>query len=151
MTLPIDRRIYTREKYVFGVILGMAAWLVGVVIYGVTLFLHGQQAMFFPNLIGALIYIPMFMIMISLIMPFQLKYGSERGRMVMLVVFAAAAVIIGVLVKAGKSTGVTAVKLVSFFSRISEGQILLACFLLGLVVTWISYEASLRIMKKKEL
>lgn len=151
MTLPIDRKIYTREKYLFGAVLGIGAWLVGAVICGIGLFLHGQWEQFIPNLTGALIYIPMLLVMISLILPFQLKYGAERGRMVMLVVFAGVAVLIGVVIKASKSTGVAAVKLIAFLTSFSDREILLACFLLGLVITGISLGISTRIMEKKEL
>jgi len=34
LTLPIDKKVYVREKYLFGFVLSVIGWLVGAVIYG---------------------------------------------------------------------------------------------------------------------
>lgn len=151
MTLPIDRRIYVKEKYIFGAILGLAAWLIGVAIQSGALFFHHQQAMLWENLTEALVYIPIFLVMIALILPFQLKYGVERGRLALLAAVGLVAAAVWTLVKLGGRAGLSLAGLLARMSGLGDGQILTGCFLLAAAVTFFSFLISVRIMERKEL
>lgn len=151
LTLPIDRRAYTREKYLFGILLGVSAWLVGIAIHCGAVVYHGQQANLASNLLEALLYIPMFLLLNSLIFPFQLKYGAERGRMALLVAVGIFVVALLAVNRMARAAGLPIGELASYLSGMGTQEVLLGSFLIAAAATGASYRISLGIMEKKEL
>lgn len=151
MTLPISRRLYVREKYVFSIALGVAAWTAGSLLHCLGGLLHGQQAALIGHLWEASVYMPLSFVLVSLILPFQLKYGAEQGRLVMLVVMGAAVALVWAVVKLAATAGMTPVGLVTALNGMGDREMILGSFLLGAVAVGISYGISIRIMERKEL
>lgn len=151
MTLPINRRTYVREKYLLGVILGLAAWLVGTVICTAALYLLGQQGALAEELVESLAYIPTFLAIIALTLPFQLKYGAERGRLVLLAVVGGPIALLWILNRALQSAGPSLTGMATRMSGWKEWQILAGFFLLAAAAVCLSLCISVRIMEKKEL
>ena len=81
LTLPFTKKQYVIEKYLFclsGCILGCA---VSAVICAVGMIAKGRVFSF--NIIEeAVIFIPIFVIMLSVMLPVQLKYGAEKSRLI---------------------------------------------------------------------
>lgn len=83
-TLPVERKTYAVEKYVFGMIAGGAAWLAGLAIS----LLQSAAGRGMP--VGELlrispIYISFFILLSAVMIPFPLIFGREKGNIVMLI------------------------------------------------------------------
>ena len=83
-SLPISRRTYAVEKYIFGAILGCCAWMLAVILTTLVGFFKGIYPDTEMWLSAAFILAIMFMIL-ALMLPFQLKFGGERGRIALIV------------------------------------------------------------------
>ncbi len=151
LTLPIDRRTYAREKYLFGMILGISAWLVGSLIHCMAVVSQGQPAHLYEDFMEALMYIPVFVAVLSLILPVQLKYGAERGRMALVVIMGILAVVIMAMNQIVKTTGLPVGRLLSLLTGMGDRAFLLLCFAIAAAAAGISCRISVRIMEKKEL
>ena len=73
-SLPISRRTYAVEKYIFGAILGCFAWVLAMIIAISVGFLKGIH----PNAetwFSAFLILSMMFVILALMLPFQLKFG----------------------------------------------------------------------------
>ncbi|MCH5264520.1 MAG: ABC-2 transporter permease [Lachnospiraceae bacterium] len=87
MTLPMERKTYIRGKYLFGALLGVGAWLAYMAVSWVVLLVKGESDIMDILLSdGAdnIIYISIFLFLMAVTIPFHIKYGSEKGRLIML-------------------------------------------------------------------
>lgn len=92
MTLPTGRKLYVKEKYLFGILNVFALWVVMVaagmavqVARGEALFSVANQEM----IISAAICLFICNIFYFVMLPAQLKYGPEKSRWVMLLLVGA--------------------------------------------------------------
>lgn len=78
-SLPITRTTYVVEKYCFGLILGLGAWtvftLLALVSNGFRRILPTGELM-----ISAAMILPMFLVILAVMLPIQLRFGGEKGR-----------------------------------------------------------------------
>lgn len=84
-TLPFNRKEYTAEKYIFSILIGIitaicALILVILVAVGKGTFTINAEEI----LMTALLNIPVLLVFQALILPFQLKYEGEKGRIAMI-------------------------------------------------------------------
>ena len=98
------------------------------------------------NVVPSLAFLFMSLMILDLMIPLQLKFGAEKSRVVMFIVFggigALAAIIMRIVPQAVTSLFIS-------LSRISAGWLSTGALLLGCLLTMISAIASVRIMKKK--
>ena len=147
--LPITRKMYAMEKYVFGIIFGgiMSA-------FSTVLCVIFELCSGFGNFVSiaeaALWTIPMLLVMLAVVIPIQLKFGGEKGRIVTI-----AAIVVAV------GLGIAVVKLVNsenfdlnglyrIVSFLESNFILPAAFLISCALLFISYRISVHIVEKKE-
>ena len=136
MTLPFGRKTYVKEKYLFSLIMTVAAWCFGSVVnIAITISRHGGAGLA-DDLIMATAAIPSIYMVVGIIIPLQLKYGSEKSRLVLFGIFG----ICAVLIYAVKALPIDAVKpLVGLFNSL-QGlpgySILLALVTIGLFM-WV--------------
>lgn len=150
-TLPIDRKTYIRGKYVLCAAFCAAAWCISVILYFVTGMITGHSVDILGELPALFVILPSVTMVATVILPLQLKYGTEKGRVVLFVIcgcLAAAFVFIqNVLFK-------TEDALAEFSARlqgISMGAALLGIIAFSILIVFITYNFSVRIMQKKEL
>ena len=101
LTLPVSRSGYVREKYVFGLLLTSAGWIIGELINVSMALMRGnmpQMAEIGQNLA----WLMGFWIFIFVTIPVVIKYGVERGRIVIFFIFA---VFAGILFFGEKGVG----------------------------------------------
>lgn len=79
LTLPITRKQYAIEKYLFGIACGASFCLIPTVIY-LLLFASDRQEILILAIVGLCVLLLFQMIMV----PIQLKFGSEKGRFAIL-------------------------------------------------------------------
>lgn len=77
-SFPIERKTYVQEKYVYGLLLLLSALLLS------TLFLLSWFS--WKSIATNMIMFGIGLLFLAVSLPFQLKYGHEKGRLVMLLV-----------------------------------------------------------------
>ena len=148
-TLPISRKGYVAEKYLFGLLLGGASWLTGTLI-ALTVVLAKDSSQLLDMAEMTLLVLPLLFGMLSLMFPFQLKFGGEKGRIVIVVV-------IGLVCLAGvgiqRVAGMFHIDLFVFWGKLLSlgmGAVTALGIGAGLLALFISYRISVTIMNKKE-
>lgn len=144
MSLPVNGKIYAVEKYLFAFLCGITAWIFSALVCFVFLASEGVAFRFIDELLLIAVFIPLFMLVIDITLPLNLKFGSERGRIIFLIIWCVIAVGIFVLSKTqGKAVMVIR-------TLIKSNRLLPELILTSIIVTAISILISIRIMEKKE-
>ena len=148
-TLPISRSLYVKEKYVLSLILGLGSLILATVICAIiTLFKNNIPL--FDLLMMALMILPYIILVQAIMIPFQLKFGAERGRIAIIGVLGAI-ILLGILIFQGlkilKINFAVIVKQISVLDIRVLGLILI---ILAMMILFISLIISIKIMKQKE-
>ena len=144
MSLPIDARTYALEKYAFGFICGFAAWLFSGIVSLAALAIKHSLTDPGSEILKLLIFIPLFMMLIDISLPLNMKLGSERGRIAILVIWGV--VFAGVFI----ATKFFKIDLQFDASAISVPLLITAIFAAAAILTVISMLISVKVMKGKE-
>lgn len=147
-TLPISRKRYVQEKYVFCLVISAVVCLVDIALILVMNYVKDgtDVEMLLVTLAAAC---AVGIVMMAVMIPLQLKFGSEKRQMAMIAGF----VIFFFLLYVGKEL-VDRFGIPSFINKIgslSMGCVVGMITVLVIVITLISYWISVRIMEKKEL
>lgn len=152
MTLPITRKKYVNEKYVFALLSIACTWVLGTVLGTILLLAQPAVEMNAADWLGSCIgYIFAAWICVSIMLPIRLKFDSEKSRyanfIMIAVVFIAAFLVSSVIdylpvsiVEVGKE----------WFYGLSAGGVLGIAGGITAAAVIISYLCSRHIMAKKE-
>lgn len=152
MTMPIKKSTYALEKYVFALGCNLFGWVISTLLCVLV-----QKEGKLELLQMALILLAIFCLFQMILLPIQLKYGGEKGRIVLMVV----AVVIfagALLLEKGKtlifsSEAEAEAWIVGIMVKIQSipiWQIVTAGVLLWLAGLAVSYSISKHVMEKKE-
>lgn len=146
LTLPVTRRSYVTAKYIFCFLGDLVGWAAASVIYAGCCLAKGA-GLGMEQLAAALVFLPVVGLMSAVMLPLQLKYGAEKSRLALAVLFGG----IGVLGALGMKLFPGLPNTLRAFPEISGAA--LGAAALGAVVAAValSYWISLGIMEKKEL
>ncbi len=151
LTLPIDKKVYVREKYLFGFVLSVIGWLVGAVIYGGYMTMNGNGAGVLQEMLLTVPYVAMGILILDLSIPFQLKYGMERGRMAMIGAVIAVVAALSLADTLAKNAGMDIEEMLrQGINGISPTLLSVGAVVLFAALTAVSMIASRRIMEKKD-
>ncbi|MGF0033376.1 ABC-2 transporter permease [Bariatricus sp. SGI.154] len=149
-TLPISRKGYVREKYIFGVITTLLSFtVISVLSFIASAIRHigfDVKEWIFTGVTSLLLIT----LVLAVNIPLQLKFEAERSRMAMLVTFAGAFVVAYLVVKITSLVGVDMVKLIERLAETNlKGCVVFACavWALGMLI---SYLVAVRVMEKKD-
>ena len=151
-TLPISRKIYVKEKYSLGLILGCSAWAFATMLGLITKCFKPEFPMSLADLfLLALAILPMVFIILSVMLPFHLKFGSEKGRLALIGAFALLA-IIGVGINEGMKLlfNFDILEWLNALQSLEFGTVVFVEFIISLIILVISLKISQSIMRKKE-
>ena len=148
-SLPITRKSYVIEKYGFGMILGSSFWAFGtLIVIFKEVITHKYVSI--DTVIAAFIILPIVFAVLAVMLPFQLKFGGEKGRIAIIctlvIVF-----LIGIVIT--KVANAFNINLTFLFHEIATlNSIILILVIIGITffMLFVSYRISLSIMKKKE-
>lgn len=145
LTMPVTRRSYVCEKYIFGSVIALVFWMAGVLINWGVDSLKGVPADYAEEITAYifLLLIPLFIL--DLCIPLNLKYGSEKGRVYLLVLWGIIFAVVLVFFKFIPGTGIK----ISVPS-VSRLTILTAAVVATAAVTAVSVRRSFIIMENKE-
>lgn len=151
MVLPVSRKQYVTEKYIFGSCMGILGSLLAVLLALLLEIKHSGieavQTWFFEGIFTMGIILLFVGVFINIMIPIQLKFGSEKGRMVLFGLFM---IIIGMGYFFFKYTSVDVSRIMERLENTKEWMVFLLLFVITIVMGLISYIISVHIMKKKE-
>lgn len=148
MTLPVTPKTYVKEKYGFCTVGVIFSVILSGIIYLAVKGIHGEQILLGEELLTVLIFVPIVWCVIAIMVPIQLKFGAEKGRIAIFMVYGGSAFLLYFVLKC---IGEENVKLMTnFLNQWKPEALVLGGFLLSGLVLGISYGISRRIMEQKE-
>ena len=149
-TLPVNRVKYVIEKYIFGILICLTGYIGISVFAGIISVIRGIEFPFLEYLeVGAGGFVAAIML-ISFMIPVQLKFGAEKSRIAMIGVVGISVALGYVLVKIMHCLNVDVEAIFEMIENIRMGILVLFMIILLIIIITISYIVSIKIMRKKE-
>lgn len=148
-SLPITRRMYAAEKYGFGMMVGGGLWLFSTVLAAVV----GEVKKTVPmgdTLMMAGIVFPMMLFMLALMLPFQLKFGGEKGRIASIIMIGGVFVLAIAAAKAAEWLNIDLEGMLNGLQRVDLGVAVAVVVVVSAAALLLSAKVSISIMEKKE-
>ena len=148
--LPVNKKIYVREKYIFSFIMTACGWCIGVICAGIMVLINPEEV-FDPEVLAMeLITFFVFQAIAGIMIAIRIRFEGEKGRIVLpiaiLIIFAICYTI-GSFVKANLGLKESILHMIG---GIGDFEIGIALIVLSLLIWFASYKYSMRAMKKKE-
>lgn len=157
LSMPVTRKEYVISKYIYAAVLTVIGGVAGYAIsLAATLIVNGMGGF---DIIESLAYIisalAACMVLNAILLPVQLKYGSDKGKMVIFVLVAAVLAAAFAAEKIGRTIGVDVDKVMNNIEIFFNGMNVTAAVLTGIIITGVvlcvSILISIRIVDNKEL
>ncbi len=151
MTLPVTRKNYVNEKYIFGILISIFAWCVGMAAGTALMIAQGAKTGAGEWIGGNLMYICIAWVFMSIMMPLRLRFDSEKARYANIIMFALIAAVAYGVSKISQYAPENILRNVSaFFNTLGNNGILALCAGIAVAALLISYICSRHIMAKKD-
>ena len=151
MTLPVTRKNYVNEKYIFGILISIFAWCVGMAAGTALMLAQGAKTGAGEWIGGNLMYICIAWVFMSIMMPLRLRFDSEKARYANIIMFALIAAVAYGVSKISQYVPENILRNVSaFFNTLGNNGILALCAGIAVAALLISYICSRHIMAKKD-
>lgn len=147
-SLPIDRRVYVREKYIFIVLMGVSFSIFATALCLLFRVFTEYKAPLNEILATALGTLFVMLLFVCFMLPLQLKFGAERARLASFIaigLFFAAVIVAGLVVNFAD-----ALPFIQAFLSLSPVALTGIAVAFLIVCLRISYSASLRVMLRRE-
>lgn len=149
-TLPVSRSIYVKEKYLLSLLTTFGTMCITTLLMVAAYILRGTTANL-GNLPGVLTSSTLIVIlMLSVSIPLQLKFGSDKSRVALLLAYGGVFLIGYLAVMLGKAAGIDVNGLVNKILALSPVFLIAGGCLLCVPILLLSYCASIRIMNKRQ-
>ena len=148
-SLPITRNDYVFEKYSFGLVCGTCSWLFGtltVIIANVT----KNNTPVSDIWVAALMILPIMIFLLAIMIPFQLKFGGEKGRIAIIGGVGLIFIICVISVKIASFFNIDLIARFNNLPAISINMFSGILIIIAAIVLVISSKISMTIMNKKE-
>lgn len=149
LILPVSRREYAGEKYVYGIICGVGT-LVLCQLLGIGYGIFHDDFLMIPYFVQGGVTAVIMIVFFAIMIPIQLKFVSEKGRIFLFAIVIAVMGSIAVLNRL-LHLSIEAEKAVGFLADIPVWGYILGSIVLCVLALGISYSISVKIMEKKEL
>lgn len=83
-TLPVSRKEYVLEKYLFGILMGLAAWLISALSVTAIICIRRADVQWIELLVQGAAMLALLFLMLGFEIPVQLKFGGEKGRIIVI-------------------------------------------------------------------
>ncbi|MGN0318065.1 MAG: ABC-2 transporter permease [Lachnospira sp.] len=148
-TLPVSRRGYVVEKYIFSILLALGSWILSILISVISNSIRGTGDMSNVFIASQLILAVVFIFQ-ALMIPLQIKFGSEKSRIAIIAVAGIVCIIGFCIMKAIEFLGIDVISFVNKLSSIGIEAIVLAAVTVAVFALIISIKISTFILNKKE-
>ena len=149
-TLPITRSMYVSSKYVTGIVICLAAWGLSVVFTGAAMAAGRISSSWEEWLLSCVMFLGVGFLFDALMIPIQLKFGADRGRIVLLVVMLGCVFLgmtAGNMIQKMQLDVSGPVAFLNGLSPVGLGLLAAVVVLAALAISWL---ISMGIMRKKE-
>ena len=150
LALPISRRKYVEEKYLFCLLTSLIVSAVSLIVTLGIGIVRSTNATSEDLVISAAAALGMGALICGFMLPIQLKFGPEKSRIAMAVMGAAIFAIVYVMVWIGKRMGTDMENVLQNFNNLSEGVVAVGAVVICLAVLLISIFISVHVMEKRE-
>ena len=150
MTLPVTRKIYVQEKYVFAVTLATVAGTFSVILAYVISTVRNIEVMLKELLIVAGALSSVSILIFAITLPLIIKFGSDKGRIAMFAVFSVIGVVIALLGKLAENPNNPLMDMMVKLSEMSAGAIVFIAVFALILMVLASYLVTIKIISKKE-
>ena len=148
-TLPITRSKYVIEKYYLSMILGIGSWILSICIISIVNIFRNLLPLS-DVLMTALFILPFMLLIQAIMIPFQLKFGGEKGRIAIIASIGALLLSGIVLVKIASFFNIDIIFILNHLPVVSMGMLVSILIIATGMLWFISLKISMSIMNKKE-
>ncbi len=150
MTLPVSRKKYVLEKYVFGILLQLMIFVCGTAVLTVILAAKqtGSDTLLWLELLAQLMLVSA--VIQSVTIPVQLKFGASKSRLALMLVFLCFAAAAYGTEKIGTALDIDLEDVWYRLQMIKPQTVMAGIFILAAVMLGISCAVSVRVMKQKQ-
>ena len=148
-TLPITRKEYVFEKYALSLVLAFVSL---VVMFLFTIFMDAQKGMLldFDGWMIAFGLFAFILLLQAILIPFQLKFGQERGRIAIILLIGASLLIATFIQKGLEFIGIDWMEVLQSLPILGQQTMLVLLYGVSFVLLIISLKVSIHIVSKKE-
>ena len=143
-TLPVSRRGYVKEKYVFGLLFCGGIWILSVLISLIYVWITKEIP------IDDAVSIILVLVFMGTSIPVQLKYGNEKGRLAVVAIGVGGFAVIVGGIQLGKVFDIEMTAALQRVEKMGAGTVSVIGCIVSVILIVISYKISVRIMEKKE-
>ena len=148
-TLPVSRTNYTIEKYCLALLLDGGAWVLAVI--SAVVFCIAKKTGSVSDVgMTAVSILPALIVIQAVMIPFQLKFGGEKGRIALIGTLGLLFVVGMVIGKAAQILGIDIADMIDNFPVVSMGVMVTALVAAAAILLLVSMKISITIMKNKE-
>ena len=149
-SLPVNKKIYVREKYIFSFIMTACGWCIGMICAGIMVLINPEEVFDLEMLAMELITFFVFQAIAGIMIAIRIRFEGEKGRIVLpiaiLIIFAICYTIGSIL----KTNLEFKESILNVIGGTGDLEIAIALIVLSLLVWYASYKYSMRVMRKKE-
>lgn len=150
-TLPIERKTYVFEKYLFGIIASFIGFVGISMMTVVAGMLRGMRVSTEEYVLIAICSLGIAFILLSINLPLQLKFGAEKSRIALIAVIGIAFVLGVLIVKIMNYWNVDFERILENLENLKLGVLVIVVVSIVLLLMFISFAISMKIMQKKEI
>ena len=148
-SLPITRKSYVIEKYGLGLILESSFWAFGTLIV-ILKEVIANKYISIDTIVAAFSILPVIFVILAVTLPFQLKFGGEKGRIAMISTLVIVFMVGIIMTKTANALNINLGSLFIQIATFNKAVLILSIICFTLLALFLSYRISLSIMKKKE-
>ncbi len=149
MTLPVDAKTYVKEKYLFCISGTFISWILAVVLYFISGQIRGEKIAIIDEIPIVASFLPAVILFMVIMIPIQLKFGAEKSRIVLFIIFGIITAISFLFVRVIGTEIIN--QIIVKINHMDETGIMLSGILFAILAAVLSYLISCKIMQNKEL
>ena len=149
-SLPVNRKVYVREKYILSFIMTVCGWCIGAICAGIAALINSEEVLNLEMLAMEVSTFFVVQAVAGIMIAIRLRFEGEKGRIVLpiaiLIIFAICYTIGSIL----KTNLEFKESILNEIEGTGDLEIAIALIVLSLLVWYASYRYSMRVMRKKE-
>lgn len=147
--LPVSRRDYVKEKYLFGLMMSGGGWLVGTLVSVAAGTMNGKMQ---PEegVWLALMLLPIVACLVALLFPLRLKFEGDKSRIAMIILMGIVFAVFVLSAKVFRLLGIDLDALGERLSAVGPGTGMMIVAAVSVALLLLSCHISFRIMESKE-
>ena len=149
-TLPITRKEYVLEKYVFGFIESLISWVISIIIAFSYEIIKNNMFSYIDILESAVGLLLINFIILSLLIPMKIKYGSEKGNIAQMILFGGIFIVGFAIYQIMNILNVDITGFLNIIESLHIGILFIVVLMIVCLIIFICIQSTIKIMNNKE-